>query len=354
VAISTLAKSSISTFDKFNKTSGGNVSGSAVFAFADASSTYRTSPDGLTWTSFTTPGSTTGLYLTYHSAANGWQWWGGGQAPVYYNKNLYLSRYDSFNSSNAFSGQFTPYNSGLFQSYFGTNTYFGLNANSRIVDNNYIVRHQYNLDPYRGSMTRPAWDGASTWAVLSSQKSDPQWARYTTQGVSGSAIMPFNSDGSNQFGWTSTWEFFTPPSGGQFLDLIFWQGYWFALNSSGTIFRTQNIATASPTWTTMTTVTTFGPFIVANNELWLLSTGSSHNAAVRLTSPTGSWSSITLPANKSSNGIVFGNGVYIIFNGDGTVYRSTTGASGSFSSVNTGSTGIGFFRLTGGFGPSNA
>lgn len=352
MAISTLAKSSITTFDKFNRTSGGNVSGSAVFAFADGSSTFRTSPDGLTWTSFTVPGSKTGLYLTYHSARNGWQWWNGGQEPIYFNKNLYTTRMLSFTSSNTGSGQYTPYNQGLFQSYFGSNTYFGLNASSRISDENFIARQQYTSAPYVGSMTRPAWDGATTWAVVSSQKADPQWSRFTSQGTSGDGIMPTEIEGSGQVGW-SNWAFFTPPTGGQFLDIIFWQGYWFMLNSSGTIFRTQTMS-ASPTWTTMTTVTTFGPFVIANNELWLLATGSSSTTAARLTSPTGSWSSITLPANKTSNNIAFGNGVYIIWNTDGTVYRSTTGASGSFSSVNTGSTGISTFRLTGGFGPSNA
>lgn len=353
MAISTLARSSISTFDKFNKTSGGNVSGSAVFAVADTSSTYRTSPDGSTWTSYTTPGSVTGLLLTYHSARLGWQWWGGGQAPIYYNKNLFLTRMESFVSSNSTTGQFTPYNSGSIQAYFGGNTYFGLNARSGVVDQNFILRQQYNSAPYNGSMTRPAWDGASTWAVLSSQKSDPQWSRFTTQGNAGDGIMPVEIDATATAGW-STWSFFTPPTGGQFVDLFYWQGYWFIIKNDGTVFRTQTM-TASPTWTTVTTLANvFGPFFVANNELWVLTGGSSGNAAYRLTTPTGSFSSITLPSTKSSHNILYGNGVYVIVNTDGTIFRSTTGNSGSWSSVNTGSAGFGSYRLTGGFGPSNA
>jgi hypothetical protein len=355
VAISTLAKSSIGTFDKFNKTSAGNVSATGVFAFADGTSTYRTSPDGLTWTSFTTPGSVTGLFLTYHSARNGWQWWNGSTAPIYWNKNLYLTRMLSFSSSNSATSQYTPYNSGLFQSYFGANTYFGINSGSRVSDENFILRQQYVSAPYSGSMTRPAWDGATTWAVLSSQKADPQWARFTSQGTSGDGIMPVELEAATPNGWSAWGGFYSPPTGGQFIDLFYWQGYWFALNTSGTVFRTANIATASPTWTTMTTLTNaFGAFQVANNELWVLSAGSGSTTANKLTSPTGSWASVTLPATKSSNNIVYGNGAYVIFNNDGTVYRSTTGASGSFSNVSTGSTASYSYRLTGGFGPSNA
>jgi len=54
VAISTLAKSSISTFDKFNKTSGGNVTaGPALFVMGgpySSSNSAATSNDGITWT----------------------------------------------------------------------------------------------------------------------------------------------------------------------------------------------------------------------------------------------------------------------------------------------------------------
>jgi hypothetical protein len=354
VAISTLAKSSISTFDKFNRTSGGNVSGSAVFAFADGTSTYRTSPDGLTWTSFTTPGSTTGLFLTYHSAANGWQWWNGGLSPIFYNKNLYLSRFYTFSSSNSVSGNVSPYNSGSIQSYFGSKTYFGANANTTIADENYAIPMRFTSAPFASSITRPAWDGVSTWAIITSQKSDPQYARFSTQGVAGSALMPAELEGVGQVGY-SAWTGYTPPTGGQFVDIIFWQGFWFVINNAGTVYRTANIATASPTWTTMTTLSNvFGPFFIANNELWVLTGGATGNAAHRLTSPTGSWSSITLPSTKNSHNIVFGNGVYLIFNSDGTVFRSTTGNSGSWSSISTGSTNVGLYRLTGGFGPSNA
>jgi hypothetical protein len=54
VAVSTLARSSISTFDKFNKTSGGNlVAGPAMFVMGGpytSSSSAATSNDGITWT----------------------------------------------------------------------------------------------------------------------------------------------------------------------------------------------------------------------------------------------------------------------------------------------------------------
>jgi hypothetical protein len=54
VAISTLAKSSIGTFDKFNKTSAGNASvANAVFLMGGAyvnTTGYSTSTDGITWT----------------------------------------------------------------------------------------------------------------------------------------------------------------------------------------------------------------------------------------------------------------------------------------------------------------
>jgi hypothetical protein len=54
VAISTLAKSSIGTFDKFNKTSGGNlVAGPAMFVMSGpytSTNSAATSNDGITWT----------------------------------------------------------------------------------------------------------------------------------------------------------------------------------------------------------------------------------------------------------------------------------------------------------------
>ena len=126
------------------------------------------------------------------------------------------------------------------------------------------------------------------------------------------------------------------------------------MNTSGTIYRTQTITTASPTWTNMGTLTNIlSPFFIANNELWVLSGGTATTTAQKLSSPTGSWSAITLPASKQSNNIVYGNGYYVIFNNDGTIYRSATGASGSFSSVNTGSTASYTYKLTGGFGATN-
>ena len=53
MAISTLAKSSISTFDKFNKSSAGNKSGQRFFATGPSQNVF-TSLDGITWTANST------------------------------------------------------------------------------------------------------------------------------------------------------------------------------------------------------------------------------------------------------------------------------------------------------------
>jgi hypothetical protein len=351
VAISTLAKSSIGTFDKFNKTSAGNVSASGVFAFADGTSTFRTSPDGSTWTSYTTPGSLTAFHLTFHSAAKGWQWWNGGagESAFAYNKNLLTAKLDGTrtNASQTFT------NNGWFQLVANDKTYVGLSNNSRIVDEENKFKMQYASAPYATPMTRPAWDGANTWAVLSDNQATYHWCRYTTQAASGLGVMPVESEAAGALGW-SAYSTYTPPASSYFRDIIYWSGYWYIRDDYMNVYRTANIATASPTWTTVGTLSNINsPMIIANNELWLLSGGYTSATAYKLSTPTGSFSSITMPASKQSNNIVYGNGTYVIFNGDGTVFRSTTGASGSFSSVSTGSTASYTNRLTGGFGPTN-
>lgn len=352
MAISSLKKSSIATFDKFNKTSVGNVSAEGLFAFADTTSTFRTSPDGSTWTSRTTPGSVTQQYLTYHGPALGWQWWNGAANYIpSYTKDLLTGKLDGDYNNQSFTS--TPVNSGWFQTYAGSNMYYGCNAQARIQDQSSKLRQFYSTAPYNTAMCRPAWDGASTWATLSDSNAN-QWSRFTTQGVSGSGVMPIESQGGGVLGW-SNWAFYTAPGTTSARDIIYWQGYWFVEDNSGVIFRTANIATASPTWTTMTTLANVNsPMFIANNELWVLSGGYNSSTAYKLSTPLGTWATITMPASKQSNNIVYGNGTYVIFNGDGTVFRSTTGASGSFSSVNTGSTASYAGRLTGGFGPSNA
>lgn len=352
MAISTLAKSSISTFDKFNRTSGGNVSGSAVFAFADGTSTFRTSPDGSTWTSYTTPGSITGFHLTYHSAAKGWQWWNGsnGAASMAFNKNLLTPK---LNGTTNFASQ-TFTNNGWFQLVANDKTYVGINTQSVIVDEQNTIHMRYSSAPYSTPMTRPAWDGANTWATLSDNQATYHWSRFTTQAAQGVGVMPNEIEGGGANGW-SNWAFYTPPASSYFRDIIYWSGYWYIRDDSMNVYRTANIATGSPTWTTVGTLANVNsPMFIANNELWILSGGYTSSTAYKLSTPTGSFASITMPASKQSNNIVYGNGTYVIFNGDGTVFRSTTGASGSFSSVNTGSTASYANRLTGGFGPSNA
>lgn len=351
MAISSLAKSSISTFDKFNKTSVGNVSAEGLFAFADGTSTYRTSPDGSTWTSRTTPGSVTGLHLTYHSPARGWQWFNGGtsNATMVFNKNLLTPKLDGTTS---FINQ-TFTNNGWFQLVANDKTYVGINNASVVVDEKNVWHMRYSSAPYSTAMTRPAWDGANTWATLSDNQATYHWCRYTTQAASGLGVMPIEIEGSNVLGW-SAYSTYTPPASAYFRDIIYWAGYWYIRDDYLNVYRTANIATASPTWTLMATLTNVNsPMFIANNELWILSGGYTSATAWKLSTPLGSWATVSLPASKNSNNIVYGNGTYVIFNGDGTVFRSTTGASGSFSSVNTGSTASYANRLTGGFGPSN-
>lgn len=351
MAISSAAKSGISTFARYQKASTGNVAANGVFAFADTTSTYRVSADGLTWTSYTTPSSVTGMYLTYHSAAKGWQWWAGSGVGsiMSFNKNLLTPKLDGYTNSSITQASA---DNGFFQLVASDKTYVGATSASVVFDEGYAWHMRYSSAPYSGVMCRPAWDGVSTWAVLTSNGTS-HWARYTTQAVSGSGIMPLETDGAGQGGW-SAWSTYTPPASNYFRDMIYWSGYWYVRDDSMNVYRTANIATASPSWTNVGTLTNVNsPMFIVNNELWILSGGYSSAAAWKLTTPTGSFSSVTLPSAKQSNSIAYGNGTYVIFNGDGTVFRSTTGASSSFSSVSTGSTASYASRLTGGFGPDN-
>jgi len=52
MAVTSMARDGVATYGHYNKMSAGNPSGSGVFAFADATSNWRVSSDGLTWTSY--------------------------------------------------------------------------------------------------------------------------------------------------------------------------------------------------------------------------------------------------------------------------------------------------------------
>lgn len=349
----------LSTAGSFNnvkpvypKFTAGN-SGPSVFAFADGTSTYRVSSDGLTWTGYSyTQGNSSLINRLIYLQSQALWWWmpeypGNGNS---YTSSVYSFKPQSLDYTTTISydrqSPFLEAGASLRKVYTG-------NGNNTIWDLTQANRYRYNSAPYDVGINRPAYDGANTWA-LADYNSSYRWNKYNSgAGTSGDGILPFayNNVGS---GWQN-WSDYAAPVTQSASDLFYWKGYWFfASYINNTIYRTANIATASPTWTTVgTTGGTYYniKFWAVNDELWLTTTsGGALSTMWKISTPTGSLTSVTLPSAKLVRTPLFGNGVYVFVCSDGTVLRSTTGASGSFSSVSTGSTGVSYY--SGGFGPA--
>ena len=334
MAVTSFARDGVSTYGHYNKMSAGNVSASGVFAFADGSLTYRVSSDGLTWTGYSLL-STSPNELMYFPLLQKWIFTSQTAGPFVASSSVTsIKQFGNRGLSTGSVRWHPPLSTGdsLEKLYVGSNA-----IGAEILD--MVGRYRY-LATATAAMNRPAWDGGTTWAVAIKHATQSSY-RYTTgQGVSGDGIMPFENNGAGSGGW-STWATYTPPTD-SLSDLFYWQGYWFAFsNTTQAVYRTANIATATPTWTTVGTLSgqSNAFFIVANNEMWILN-DNAVGTIYKIATPTAAITNITLPASKAPRNIAYGNGAWVVFCGDGTVLRSTTGLSGSFASVSTGSASI--------------
>lgn len=331
MAISRTSRNTINTFSRFDNTSAGISTTPGAFALqAGSSATHYVSSDGLTWTANALSNSFSNFnWCLYSSRLNTWVFSSSTPNYVVFNRSASFtgkvrSHYNgSWAIGNTFQGQTQWLDTGV-------DLLWG-NGGGWITDMNGLTKW---IHPNTGfSVSAPAWDGASTYAIVAIANTSTGY--YSTgDSTSGSGIMPYANGASGQNGW-SNWSTFSTPTTSQWFKINYYNGYWYLMNTSGVVYYTSNIATASPSWTNQGTVL-YSPFYEVNGELWLIPYWSSGTTAYRLTSGAGSWTAITLPANKQCTGIAYGNGVYVIACSDGTVHRSTTGASGSFSNVSTG------------------
>jgi hypothetical protein len=341
MAVTSLARDGVATYAHYNNMSAGNLTGTSVFAFADATSNWRVSPDGLTWTSYAYSAVGTGSManpnrILYLEKSRQWMFCRMGssqQTLIGYNfgPSVTAPKFTgSISAAEAISG-----NTWLEGNANPTDLYFGAPNNGAVID--ISQRKRIWHDTLATTRTcRPAWDGAQTWAI-GNEAFGTSYNFFTTQGTSGDGIIPARMTGSTVTPWTA-WSSYTNPSPGTLMsDLLYWSGYWFYTTQAGTVYRTANIATASPTWTNVGTAAGVSNFRmkVANNELWF-EQDNAMSTIYKIATPTGSLTTVTLSGSRTQRGITYGNGVYIIFCGDGTVERSTNGTT--WANVSTGST----------------
>ena len=355
MAVTSMTRDGMTAFARYDDMAAGNSTSPGVFAFADNTSTYRVSSDGSSWTgySLTIGNSQNPRRLIYFPSQGLWKWFasdspqnGATYTTSVLNVKLQSRQYTDIISVDT-QNPFLETGSGLRKVYSGSS------SNAAVWDFTAAYRYGYDSSPYNVALCRPAYDGANTWAISDLQSATYHWNKYVTgAGTSGDGIIPFswNNAGSGY----ATWSDYSPPSTQSKSDIFYWQGYWFIANYiDNTIYRTANIATASPTWTSVGTPggTYYNiKFWAVNGELWLTTTsGGALSTMWKISTPTGSLTSVTMPSAKNVRTPLYGNGVYVFICSDGTVLRSTTGASGSFSSVNTGSTNVAYY--SGGFGP---
>lgn len=340
MAISKATASSLATFARYNKASAGNAPANGVFAMQAASSgTHYTSSDGLSWTAIaiSNPYNTLNWCL-YSTAKNLWYFGNSGM-----NNILGMASAAStgkprttYNGSPAIGNTFNG--GGQFLDT-GVDILFGWGGGI-ITDIGALYKWTHPNTGY--TMVAPAYDGGTTWATA--QTNNTSSAYYTTaQGTTGDGIIPYAVGASGYYGW-SNWSSFNMPTTAVWTQIKYYNGYWYVLTNGGVIYYTANIATASPSWTNQGTYLN-SPLFKVNNELWMVPFWGSGTTAYRITSGGAAWSSITLPSNKQVTGMAYGNGVYVMACSDGTVHRSTTGASGSWSNVSTGATGTTTFNV---------
>lgn len=340
MSVSKASKSSLATFARYNVATAGNSSGVGVFALqAGSSSTHYVSSDGLTWTAYalTNPFATFNFCL-YSSTVGGWMFASSGMnyqiykaTPTFTTKPRTITN-GSWAIGATWQGAYGYCDTGR--------DILWANDSSTITDNS--GQKKWKHATANQVMQPPAYDGNTTWAVV--RQSTNAVGQYSTGDSSpGDGVLPWY-DTTAQNGWAS-WTDFALPLSTNWNNIKYVGGYWYITNNSGVIYHTANIATASPSWTNNGTILN-SPLFIANNEVWVLPFWGAGTTAYKSTPGSGSFTAITLPANKQCTGIAYGNGTYIIATSDGTIYRSTTGASGSFSNISTGATSTTVFSMS--------
>lgn len=340
MAVSKARASSLATFARYNDALAGNTVATGAFSLqAGASSTHYNSSDGLTWTAFALSNAfATFNFCLYSTTVGGWMYASSGMNSQIYNAT------PSFTSKprTVANGSWAIGNTwqGAYQ-YLDTGRDILWGAGGSWITDN-AGQKKWQHPTASSNMIPPAYDGGTTWAII--RNNSDSIGRYSTGDSSnGDGVLPW-FDGTAQNGW-STWNTFSLPVTSAYNHIKYVGGFWYVTTNSGAIYHTANIATASPSWTNNGTILN-SPLFVVNNELWVLPFWGSGSTAYKSVPGSGSWTAITLPSSFQCTGIAYGNGVYVIACSNGTVLRSTTGASGSFSNVSTGATSTTIFAMS--------
>ena len=298
MAISTVARSGLTTFDKFQRTSTGNLT--QTFIVTGLAGTVLTSPDGITWTSrsglpsqqLSAPHRNGTVLALFDSSNNRWTspdgvtWTKNGQAAM-------------------FAGSSTP--SMAFSQY---------NSDDRTV-NIFSTSPVFGSFGYMFDVTNAVSIGDATVVGNS--------IRSTGYATNGSVFLFSGGNGSTNFLWRSA-----TTKGGQ----LAVQAYGASNNSQSVAFGAglfvvgdaggSNLWT-SPDGLTWTARGAAGRFVVFLNGLFL-----SWEGASLWTSTNGtSWTSRTVTGIGSNAiyQIVFGNGLYVLIGNTGFIATSPDGTT---------------------------
>jgi hypothetical protein len=298
MAISTVARSGLTTFDKFQRTSTGNLP--QTFLATGLAGTVLTSPDGITWTSrsglpnaqISAPHRNGTLLAVFDSSNNRWTspdgvtWTKNGQGAMYA-------------GSQAPSMALAQYN-----------------ANDRTV-NIFSTGPAFGANGYTFDVTNATSYGDATVTGAS--------VISTGYATNGSVFLFSGGNFSSTFLWRSATAKGGPyavqsyGASGNSQSVAFGAGLFVLGDAGGTNLYT------SPDGLTWTARGSYGRFVVFLNGLFLSWAGQNLWTSTNGTS----WTSRTLTGIgfNSINQIVFGNGLYVLVANAGLIYTSPDGTT---------------------------
>lgn len=304
MAVSTVVRSGLSTFDKFQRTSAGNSTSPGLFVAAGGSHII-TSPDGITWTTRTSGGSGIG-FVDRDSVSGTWSTFTNGGAPAGGNwfstdgttwtQQLSPPNQRTARTAAVFSEdrQFIDFDTSNKYGRLGNVTVFGGTSGSAIVDNlGGAFRNRYIYSANFGGNVFTSINGGASWVISDGSITGPTkvWATDTQFLVAQGSNIRTSANGG-AFTSRAT----APFTIGGFR------------RANGLIFAHSDSATTSIltspdgiTWTTRTIPNMTVNDITYGAGNWVL-TGNLSSSGAIATSPDG----ITWTARTTTAGILYG------------------------------------------------
>jgi hypothetical protein len=298
VAISSLSKSSINTFDKFNKTGVGAFA--SQFLVTGASGTVLTSPDGITWTSrsglpsqtITAPHRNGNLLCVFassirYTSVDGVTWAKNGQIALNAGSSIGIANSASFNTVDRTTNLFSR------AAVASDNGYMFDVTNAVSIGDAGVVGSTVQSTGYATNGSIFMWSGGVTGSAY-------LWKSTTTKG----GALSLQAYGSSA------------TTGG----VAFGNNIW-VVGDNGA----NTGLYSSPDTTTWTSRGTFAQYVVFLNGQFL-----AWAAQFLYTSTDGiTWTQRTPPnlLTKAIHQITFGNGVYVLVGASGYIATSTNGAT---------------------------